>query len=307
MSPRVWFSAFDASADNASPTNGFYTVTGTSSGFGRVATEHALAQGDVVVATLRKPEALDDLKAKYAADKLLVLRLDVTIAKEIADAFQKAIDVFGRIDVVFNNAGYSVFAEVEGTTNEVARALFNTNFFGAMDVSREAVRVFRDVNRPIGGRLLITSSMAGIGPIPRMGYYVSTKHALEGGTKTLVSELDSAWNIKVTLIEAGSFETSICGKSVVAPLHPAYTEPTLPSVVARTLLTDPTGPKVSWNNTNKGVAEIYRLTTLDDPPLHFPLGKDALGLIRNQIEVLTNDMERYESWSADLRELCVPE
>ena len=176
MSPRVWFSAFDASADNARSTNGFFAVTGTSSGFGRVATEHVLAQGDVVVATLRKPEALDDLKAKYAADKLLVLKLDVTKTTEIAEAFQKAIDVFGRIDVVFNNAGFSVFAEVEGTPDEVARSLFEANFFGAMNVTREAVRSFREINKPTGGRLLVTSSLTGISAAPCAGYYAGSKH-----------------------------------------------------------------------------------------------------------------------------------
>ena len=107
-------------------------------------------------------------------------------------------------------------------------------------------------------------------------------------------------HVQVTLIEAGSFETSVLGKSVVCPPHPAYTKPTLPSVTARRLLTDPAGPKLSWNNMEKGVAKIYQLTTLDDPPLHFPLGKDSVSLIRDQIEALTKDLERYESWSADL-------
>ena len=106
--------------------------------------------------------------------------------------------------------------------------------------------------------------------------------------------------VQVTLIEAGGFETSIHGKSVVAPPHPAYTKPTLPSVMTRDALTDPNGPRVSWNNLEKGVAKIYQLTTLDDPPLHFPLGKDAVSWIRNEIEVLTKNLEQYASWSRDL-------
>ena len=154
----------------------FSVVTGASSGFGRATTEHVLAQGNIVVATLRKPEVLNDLKAKYTADRLLVLKLDVTKTTEIVEAFRKAIDVFGRIDVVFNNAGSNVFAEVEGSTDEAVRSLFDTNFFGAMNVSREAVRVFRDVNRPVGGRLLITSSAAGLSSYPMIGYYAGTKH-----------------------------------------------------------------------------------------------------------------------------------
>ena len=135
-----------------------------------------LKKGEIVVATARKPEVLDDLKAKYPATQFITAKLDVDKIEDIKYAFAKAKEAFGRIDVVFNNAGYSVFAEVEGTTDEAARALFNTNLFGAMDVSREAVRVFREVNKPIGGRLLITSSMAGISPIPFAGYYAGTKH-----------------------------------------------------------------------------------------------------------------------------------
>ncbi len=151
-------------------------VTGASSGFGRAAAEHVLEQGDILVATLLKPEVLNDLTAKYAADKLLVLKLDVTKPQEIVDAFQKAVDVFGRIDVVFNNAGYAVLAEIEGSPEDALRKLFDTNFWGAMNVSREAVRIFREVNKPLGGRLLITSSMGGVAPVPLLGYYAGSKH-----------------------------------------------------------------------------------------------------------------------------------
>ena len=70
--------------------------------------------------------------------------------------------------------------------------------------------------------------------------------------------------------------------------------------MGRKYLTDPDGPKLNWNNMEKGVAKICQLATLDNPPLHFPLGKDAFGYIRKQLEVLTRDMEQYESWSEDL-------
>jgi NAD(P)-dependent dehydrogenase (short-subunit alcohol dehydrogenase family) len=138
-------------------------------------TEHVLNNGGIVVATLRKPEALADLAARYSKDRLLVLKLDVTVASEIRPAFQHAIDTFGRVDVVFNNAGAGLVSEAEITPEDQARKVFDINYWGAVNVSREAVRVFRDLNAPgLGGRLLQNSSMAGLGPVPLLGHYVAS-------------------------------------------------------------------------------------------------------------------------------------
>jgi NADP-dependent 3-hydroxy acid dehydrogenase YdfG len=98
-------------------------ILGAASGFGLKTTEAALAQGDKVVATLRNPEALDSLRAKYPADKLLVTKLDVTKFDEIESAFAKAKEAFGRIDVVLNNAGWGAIGETEGTSDDEARAM----------------------------------------------------------------------------------------------------------------------------------------------------------------------------------------
>ncbi|PSR71674.1 hypothetical protein PHLCEN_2v12448 [Hermanssonia centrifuga] len=138
--------------------------------------ELVLKNGGIVIATLRKPEVLSDLKAQYPGDRLLVLKLDVTRPHEIVDTFAKAKEAFGRIDVVFNNAGYSVLAEVEGTPEEQARAMFDVNFWGATNVSREAVKFFREVNKPTGGRLINVSSIVGLKVAPALGYYTATKH-----------------------------------------------------------------------------------------------------------------------------------
>lgn len=137
--------------------------------------ELVLAKGDIAVATLRKPEAIADLAAKHPADKLLVLKLDVAKPGDIKTAFSSAIKPFGRIDVVFNNAAIGIMSEVEGTPDDKARTMFDINFFGAANVSKEAVRVFRDVNKPQGGRLLQVSSVAGHTPPPAMAYYAATK------------------------------------------------------------------------------------------------------------------------------------
>lgn len=132
---------------------------------------HLLEQGDKVVATLRKPEVLNELLTKYFADQLLVVKLDVTSPSEIKAAFAKGVEHFGRIDVVYNNAGYGALSEIEGTPDKVARGVFEVNFWGSTNVAREAVRVFRDVNKPSGGRLIQASSMAGAQAMAGLGYY----------------------------------------------------------------------------------------------------------------------------------------
>ena len=151
------------------------TVTGASTGFGRVLTEIVLEKGGIAIATARRPEALSDLSAKYPADRLLVLKLDVSKPQEIVDAFTAAKEKFGRIDVVANNAAYGTLGEVEATTDEDARRLFETNFWGAVNVSKEAVRFFRELNEPQGGRLLQTSSSGGIQGLSALPYYCASK------------------------------------------------------------------------------------------------------------------------------------
>jgi NAD(P)-dependent dehydrogenase (short-subunit alcohol dehydrogenase family) len=134
-------------------------------------TEEVLAKGEIVVATLRKPGDLDDLAAMNP-DRLLVVKCDVTKPDDIISAFSCAIEKFGQVDVVFNNAGCGIVGEIEATPESVARALFDVNFWGAVTVSKEAIRVFRDVNpKNSGGRLLNVSSGLGLGGGPIVGIY----------------------------------------------------------------------------------------------------------------------------------------
>lgn len=175
-SPRVWFSKYFVFTVYLH-TKGFYSiVTGASSGLGRSMAELILKKGEIAVTTARKPETLDDLKSAYSPSQLLILKLDVTKLQDIKDAFSTAKATFGRIDVVFNNAGYSLAGEIEGTPEADARALFDTNFWGAVNVGKEAVGFFRDENKPAGGLLLNVSSVLGIHSVPSAGFYSASKH-----------------------------------------------------------------------------------------------------------------------------------
>ena len=142
-------------------------------------TEIVLEKGDIAIATARRPEVLSDLVAKYYADRLQVIKLDVSKPQEVVDAFAAAKEKFGRIDVVANNAAYGTLGEVEATTDADARRLFETNFWGAVIVSREAVKFFREVNPAgVGGRLLQVSSVAGLQGLAAMAFYAASKFGM---------------------------------------------------------------------------------------------------------------------------------
>jgi len=271
-------------------TGKVWLVTGSSSGFGRLVTESALRHGDKVAATLRKPEVLSDLSSKYSSSQLLTLQLDVTKPDEVKQAFGAAHAHFGRVDIVFNNAGNILFGPVEGTPDDMARNLFELNLWGAVNVTSAAVHCFRELNKPAGGRLIQNSSVAGISGVPRIGFYSGTKFAMEGISEALAAEVDPAWNIKITLLEPGSFYTGGHGRGDVAPAHPAYKQPDMSKMLRGEGMSDPI----------KGVEIIYRLASLPNPPLHFPLGQDSVSTMVDKAKKLLAAAEEYASWSEAL-------
>lgn len=151
-------------------------VTGASSGFGFEMARCALERGDRVVATLRKPSVLESFASKYPETQLVLVKLDVSNHGEIKQAFHRAKEAFGRVDIVFNNAGYVVAGEAEAIPDDLARQMFEVNFWGAVHVSQEAVRFFRDENQPQGGHLIQNSAAVGIVSYPNMAFYGAAKH-----------------------------------------------------------------------------------------------------------------------------------
>ncbi|KII84269.1 hypothetical protein PLICRDRAFT_46126 [Plicaturopsis crispa FD-325 SS-3] len=280
--PRVWF------------------ITGSSSGFGRSLTELVLKNGDIAIATLRKPDALKDLSDKYPKERLLVLKLDVSKPAEIEHAFSDAEKAFGRIDVVFNNAAYGVLGEIEGTPEDVARAMFDVVFWGAANVSRAAVRFFREVNKPgVGGLLLQVSSMAAYDGLPGVGYYSASKAALQAFSEALSKELDPTWKIQVVVISPGGFETQGTKSSLVqTPPHPAYANPALPTTGFRAYIDS--NPRLK-GDANKATQAIFNLVTQRKKlPFDLPLGKDAIAGARAKNAKFENDVNDSVEWSENL-------
>ncbi|KIJ61446.1 hypothetical protein HYDPIDRAFT_31315 [Hydnomerulius pinastri MD-312] len=278
-------------------TSKVWLITGASSGFGRSMTEHVLLQGDKVVATLRTPEMLDDLAARYPKNKLLVLKVDVSKGEEIDHAFAKTKEAFGRLDVVFNNAGYGVFGEVESTPAEDAQAMFDVNFWGASHVSRAAVQFFREVNEPgRGGVLLQNSSLAGFITPPGMSYYSARQVQGLHWQNVPLTELFLTASM-ICIIEPGAFYTSGIGKMKTYATHPAYNEKASPAAVVHAAITAGT-PE---GDANKFSQAVYRLANGDNIPLHLPMGQDALAILQDRVKKLSAIVSEVAPWSADLK------
>lgn len=170
-------------------------ITGCSSGFGKASAELFLARGWNVIATMRSPRP--DLFA--ANDRLLVTRLDVTDPRSIASAIALGIARFGAIDVFVNNAGIGMFGAHEAVSDEVIRAVFETNTFGVMAANRAIAPHLRE--RRTGTIINVTSSV-GIAPMPLVAAYAASKYAIEGFSESLAYEL-GVFGVRVKIVQPG--------------------------------------------------------------------------------------------------------
>jgi NAD(P)-dependent dehydrogenase (short-subunit alcohol dehydrogenase family) len=245
-----------------------WMITGSSRGLGRALTEAVLAAGDRVVATARKPEQLDDLVAKYG-EQIRAVALDVTDAAAARAAVQTALDTFGGLDVVANNAGYANSASIEETPDDDFRAQIETNLFGVVNVTKAALPVFREQK---SGHFLQFSSVGGrVGGTPGMGAYQTAKFGVEGFSEVLSNEV-RPFGVKVTIVEPGAFRTDWGGSSMqLADVHPDY-DSTVGQMNRYRLETDGKQP----GDPAKAAEAILNVTNLDNPPLRLLLGKDAL-------------------------------
>src|SRR5258708_3646686 len=153
-----------------------WLITGSSRGFGRSLAEAVLAHGDLLVATARNPEQLSDLVAQYG-DHVRTIALDVTNPEQARAVVASTVEVFGRLDVVVNNAGYANMAPIEESTEEDWRAQIETNLWGVIHVTRAALPVLR---KQRSGHVVQVSSIGGRTGSAGLGPYQTAKWAVEG-------------------------------------------------------------------------------------------------------------------------------
>lgn len=243
-----------------------WLITGTSTGLGRVLTEKLLAKGDRVVATVRKPDALDELKKTYP-ENLHVTVLDVTDTAAIKTVVNQAFADLGQIDVVVNNAGYALFCSVEEASDEQITHQINTNVIGSIQVIRAALPHFRKQGH---GRILQLSSAGGQTTYPNFGYYHTTKWAVEGFCDTIAKEL-APLNIGVTIVEPGAHQTSFGTGMTTAPVMEAY-ENTPAGEVRRAIAA---GTFPIKGDVDKSVQAMIDSVEVSPAPLRLALGGDA--------------------------------
>ncbi len=271
-----------------------WLITGASRGFGRILVSAALAAGDQVIATARDPLHVSEAFPE-AGDSLLSVALDVTDSTQAEDAVRLAIERFGRIDVVVNNAGYGHFGSIEETPESDVRALFDTNVFGLLTVTRAVLPTLRSQR---SGHIINFSSSAGFATSAGRGLYSASKFAVEGITEALHAEL-APLGIRVSVIEPGSFRTEFLstGSRGVTPVTIEDYAPTVGILIDGVQSGDGKQP----GDPDKAIAAIVRLIDADEPPLRLTLGSDAVALVEGKLESVRRDLDawRHVSLSTD--------
>lgn len=265
--------------------NKVWFITGTSSGFGRELAEEVLARGERVVATARKPEVLQDLIEKYP-ETARAVKLDVTNETDVKNAVSEAVKEFGRIDVVVNNAGYAVVGAIEEVTNEQAKQQFDTNVFGVLNVTREALPILRSQK---SGHIVNIGSLVGISAFPSFGLYSASKFALEGISESLAAEV-APHGIKTTIVEPGPFHTGFSGKGVI------FGENSLPEFYASTKELSDNFAEFDGPNSGdprKAVQVIIEAVESENPPFRLPLGLFAYEGIEAKLEQVKEEISAW--------------
>ena len=264
-----------------------WLISGCSTGFGREIAISALEAGDIVAVTSRNTEDVRDICNKYPSTSV-ALNLDVTYTDQIIECVRNVISKFGRIDVLENNAGYGYLSAIEEGEGEEVSKLFNTNFFGALELTKQVLPVMRNQKF---GRIINNSSQAGLMANPGTGYYSASKFALEGLMEALDKEVRPL-NIFVTSVQPGAFRTDWSGRSMKKSKinitdYDEHVRSRI-NMIAEIDGKQPGDPK-------KAAKIIFDLTRYEDPPNKLLLGAGVLSAYREKLDHMENDLDTYES------------
>ena len=262
-----------------------WLVTGSSRGLGRCMVEAALGAGDRVLATARNAKALDGLKACYG-DRLQTATLDVTDGQAAQLAVRQAVDAFGRLDVLVNNAGYGRIMPFEQTEDAAFRAQIDTNFYGVVNATRAALPVMRQQR---SGHIIQISSIGGRIGTAGLSAYQAAKWAVNGFTEALDKEVRPL-GIKVVAVEPGGIRTDWAALAVqdTDDVLPDYAE----TVGAfHGMLSGYAGHEAG--DPLRMAQAIVKLAHHDNPPVHLLLGSDAI-LMAEQADIFRQAQD--EAW-----------
>ena len=266
-----------------------WLITGTSRGFGALIAQQALAAGDAVIATARKPE---DVVARLGDHpNLLAVRLDVTREDEAHQAVAEGIKRFGRIDILINNAGFGVLGAVEETSASETERLFATNVFGLLNVTRA---VLPHMRRQRSGHVVNISSLGGYQGYMGWGVYGSTKFAVEGISEAMHQEL-TPLGIKVTVVEPGFFRTDFLDEQSL--IKTALELSDYDETVGQMRIFAAAANHAQPGDPQKFAIAILALANAAQPPLRLPLGSDAVARIENKHAFVAGELAQWRDLS----------
>jgi NAD(P)-dependent dehydrogenase (short-subunit alcohol dehydrogenase family) len=261
-------------------------ITGCSTGFGREIAQQVLNRGWRAVVTARNPEQVRDIVAARE-DATLALALDVNEKDAVTSAVQAAIEKFGVIDVLVNNAGYGYLAAIEEGEDDEVRAMFETNFFGLINMTKAVLPGMRARRK---GHVVNFSSIGGLVSFSATGYYHATKYAVEGLSESLALEV-APLGIKVLIVEPGPFRTDWAGRSIKQSKTrlPDYEQ----TAGKRRAQTEARSGNQAGDPV-RGAEAIIKAVEAKDTPLRLLLGKPALDLAYRKLEM---QKANFEAWA----------
>ena len=267
-------------------------ITGAGRGMGTDIAKAALAAGHAVVATGRNPEKVAQAVGQH--ENLLSVRLDVTDPADATAAIQAAVDRFGRVDVVVNNAGNFNAGFFEEITPDDFRAQIETTLFGPINVTRAALPVLRAQR---SGLVVTISSTAGIAGQEFCTAYAASKFGVEGWAESLAPEV-APFGIRTMLVEPGFFRTEL-----LSPESTSYAEPSIEDYAGRTEQT-----VAAWQGMNgqqggdpaKLADALIQLAAQDEPPLRFAAGADAVATFEQKAKDLLAQADAHRELSSNL-------
>jgi NAD(P)-dependent dehydrogenase (short-subunit alcohol dehydrogenase family) len=263
-----------------------WLITGCSTGFGREIARAVLARGWNAAVTARDPATVQDIVTGRAATAL-VLALDVTKPEQIAAAVGETEARFGAIDVLVNNAGYGYRGAVEEASDDEMRRLFDTNFFGLVDVTKAVLPGMRARRQ---GHIVNISSVGGRMAQPGSAYYSATKFAVGGLSDALRKELKPL-GIHVTVVEPGGFRTDFAGRSLQqsSRVIDDYAS-TAGARRKENITTDGRQP----GDPARAAEAIIKAVQSDNPPFRLALGRGAVQRIRAELEAQQRELDAWE-------------
>jgi NAD(P)-dependent dehydrogenase (short-subunit alcohol dehydrogenase family) len=261
-------------------------ITGANRGFGHSLAQTFLSAGEFVAATARDPTLLSFTDT--TPEKYLPLKLDVTCRTDINSALASTLNKFGRIDIVVNNAAFGLMGVLERLSDAQLRSQFETNFFSAAIITREAVRIMRK-QTPSGGLIIQMSSVCGLLSMPMMGGYCASKHALEALTDAVRQEMKPDWGIRLLSMQPGHMETEAHTRSME---YGELNAQAYDHLDAEGFVNDVN--KMKREDTMIIARKMYELSKKEDLPSRILIGSDALAAMKYRVERDQETLDKAE-------------